>query len=261
MLGVTASGASRARKEAHGVLVVHSDNGGFPCASELAGSNAPLRGCKFNWFDGGVKVPAFVYGPGVVPESREGASYAGLMHHVDWTATFLALARASDVPAAAGGTSSDSLNHWPGIANGTALHAGRTIAFSLGESYTAIRRGPLKLLRSVANASWFETGWDSVAESEARGAVAANACNGEIADGAPAMLFDLDADPNERVNLGRHEDYADELAKLNRHAGNLYATQWPGAPTYPHDAPETIEAAAAFHGSGGYIVPWGCAVQ
>ena len=63
------------------------------------------------------------------------------------------------------------------------------------------------------------------------------------------------------MTLGRHEDYADELAKLNRHAGNLYATQWPGAPTYPHDAPETLEAAAAFHGSGGYIVPWGCAVQ
>ena len=47
---------------------------GLGGAQKLAGSNHPYRGCKFNWFEGGIKVPAFIYGPGVVPETREGAT-------------------------------------------------------------------------------------------------------------------------------------------------------------------------------------------
>ena len=209
---------ARRARAAHGVLVVHSDNGGFPCASELAGSNAPLRAArKFNWFDGGVKVPAFVYGPGVVPESREGASYAGLMHHVDWTATFLApRARATCRPRRAG-RRSDSLNHWPGIANGTALHAGRTIAFSLGD-YFAIRRGPLKLLRSVANARSRQAG-TAVAEHSRR-ARARRRERGQRRDRRRRARDALR--PRRRPERAREPrpraDYADELAKLNRHA-------------------------------------------
>ena len=49
------------------VLVVHSDNGGDTChaAGDAApwGSNWPLRGRKMGYFEGGIKVPAFLYSP------------------------------------------------------------------------------------------------------------------------------------------------------------------------------------------------------
>ena len=37
-------------------------------------------------------MPAFVYAPGLIPKDRVGTTYHGLMHHVDLTATFVALA-------------------------------------------------------------------------------------------------------------------------------------------------------------------------
>merc|ERR1719424_1388843 len=66
------------------LLIVNSDNGGFPCGSYLVGSPFPHRGSKFNYFEGGVKVPAFIYSSStaVIADSAVGTEYAGLMHHV-----------------------------------------------------------------------------------------------------------------------------------------------------------------------------------
>ncbi|KAH8097997.1 sulfuric ester hydrolase [Aureococcus anophagefferens] len=50
--------ALRASSSRDVVVAVVSDNGGYPCAAELAGSNHPLRGSKLQGFQGGVKVPA-----------------------------------------------------------------------------------------------------------------------------------------------------------------------------------------------------------
>ena len=67
---------------------------------------------KFYDFEGGLKVPAFVYAPGRV---QGGSSYEGLLHHVDWMATFLSLAGSS----LEGCDDCDSLDHWDGIAAGS----------------------------------------------------------------------------------------------------------------------------------------------
>ena len=260
MLGL--GGGDADRGEANGIVIVHSDNGGFPCASRLAGSNAPLRGCKFNWFEGGVRVPAFVYGPGVVPHTREGGTYAGLMHHVDWTATLMRIAGAtSEQMTNYGGTggTSDSLDHWDGIYNGTSLHSGRTIAFSVGDSFAAIRQGPLKLLSSVANASWFETSWDSIAEQEIN-PLAGEYCNGNLAQGAPPLLFDVESDPNERHNIATKADRQTSLINLQYLARTIHSEQG-YTPPRPHATVESDAANAAFYAGGGYVVPWGCSVQ
>ena len=50
------------------IIVVASDNGGQICP--LCGqSNYPLRGAKRNNFEGGVRTPAIVSGPGI-PSGR-----------------------------------------------------------------------------------------------------------------------------------------------------------------------------------------------
>ena len=257
MLGDATDGAKRA--EANGVLVVHSDNGGFPCAQKLAGSNHPYRGCKFNWFEGGIKVPAFIYGPGVVPETREGATYAGLMHHVDWTATFLKLAgvQTADVDA----LELDAKDHWSGIANGTADHTGRTIAFSLGPTYAVLRQGPLKLMANVANATWFSAEYDAVALATSGDQFAAIRCDGTLADNAPSLLFNVVDDPHERTLLSTKSEYTATIQDLEFLAMNIYSNQKVDV-TYPHGAPQDgIDAVTAFDDNGGYVVPWGCKVQ
>ncbi|CAM9909479.1 unnamed protein product, partial [Phaeothamnion confervicola] len=71
------------------LLVVASDNGGCP---EYGGSNFPLRGMKHTYWEGGNRVPAFVYGPGVLPARRAGAVFDGLFSVSDWVPTLAGLA-------------------------------------------------------------------------------------------------------------------------------------------------------------------------
>ena len=46
---------------ANSIIIFTSDNGGQPITG--AASNLPLRGGKNTWFEGGMRVPAFVYSP------------------------------------------------------------------------------------------------------------------------------------------------------------------------------------------------------
>merc|ERR1719183_908472 len=79
------------------LLIVNSDNGGAPCADYEIASNMPWRGSKFNYFEGGIKVPAFIYSPSssVIPAASAGSSYTGFIHHVDWIATLRSVAGAT----------------------------------------------------------------------------------------------------------------------------------------------------------------------
>jgi len=99
------------------VIIVVSDNGGYPCGIEMSGSNSPLRGSKFKYQEGAFLVLGFVYSSdsgaaaGLIPSASVGSSYTGLMHHVDWLSTFATLADVtvddSDV---------DGVDQWSAIA-------------------------------------------------------------------------------------------------------------------------------------------------
>ena len=72
-------------------LLVHlSDNGGQVVPSAMdhlpQGSNWPLRGMKRSYFEGGVRVPAFVAG-GALPVAARGKTVQGYIHIADWFAT------------------------------------------------------------------------------------------------------------------------------------------------------------------------------
>ena len=72
-------------------LLVHlSDNGGQVVPNAMhhlpQGSNWPLRGMKRSYFEGGVRVPAFVAG-GALPVAARGKLINGYIHIADWFAT------------------------------------------------------------------------------------------------------------------------------------------------------------------------------
>ena len=70
------------------IIIFASDNGGWPIP-DGHGSNYPLRGAKFTYFEGGIRVPAFVYSPLIKNPKRIERS---LMHVSDWYPTLLKLA-------------------------------------------------------------------------------------------------------------------------------------------------------------------------
>jgi arylsulfatase A-like enzyme len=72
------------------LVVFTSDNGG-----ERFSYNWPFSGQKFDLHEGGIRVPAFVRWPGVVPRGRTTEQVAVTM---DWTATILAAAGARPHP-------------------------------------------------------------------------------------------------------------------------------------------------------------------
>ena len=68
------------------VIVIASDNG---ACYQAGGSNYPLRGTKHYLFEGGIKVPAVISSPGLLPDAKKGTTYEGLFHISDWLPTFL----------------------------------------------------------------------------------------------------------------------------------------------------------------------------
>ena len=73
------------------LVIFTSDNGG-----ERFSYNWPLRGQKFSLFEGGIRVPAIVRWPGVIPVGRVTQQAAITM---DWTSTMLAAGNAKPDPA------------------------------------------------------------------------------------------------------------------------------------------------------------------
>ncbi|KAL5254080.1 hypothetical protein ACHWQZ_G013741 [Mnemiopsis leidyi] len=73
------------------IFIFTGDNGGAvqgPINSNsLGGTNWPLRGSKWTIWEGGVKVPAFVRGPGITPNAKS----QDLFHITDWLPTLAGL--------------------------------------------------------------------------------------------------------------------------------------------------------------------------
>ncbi len=65
------------------VIIFSSDNGGMPFG---AGFNYPFRGAKGSYLEGGVRVPAFVYGPKYFPTAFE---HHSLFHIADFLPTLM----------------------------------------------------------------------------------------------------------------------------------------------------------------------------
>ena len=97
------------------VLIFVSDNGGplDHC------TNAPLRGGKHTFYEGGVRVMSFVSGP-LIPAARRGTTWPGMAASADWYKTITEGIAGGSVPANTGYRAPDALNLWPAIMGGGA---------------------------------------------------------------------------------------------------------------------------------------------
>lgn len=239
------------------VIILNSDNGADPCGDYLVGDNYPLRGSKMTFFEGGLRVPAFVYAPGILPEVAKGSSYGGLMHHVDWLATIVEGLTQTDGAISPG---TDSINHWGQIktaylGNDTP-HLRDYIIWSLGSNYAAIRRGDMKLMVRMHNSTWYG---DEKETSNQAICIA----DDDVSDGRLEVnnfLFNITADPYERNNLFYDTDHKPVLSSLIKFGRNKKLSEG-YAPTY--DFGETINASAVetVMQNDRYVTYWGCAVQ
>lgn len=226
------------------LLVLNADNGGDPCASNQVAATIPWRGSKFNFFEGGLKVPAFIYSPSssLIPTSVVGTKYNRLMHHVDWIATLRSVAGAT----IALDDTYDSVDHWSAMTNHNdfALHANdnRTLFYTLGKEdgslYFASRMGKYKLLYNVYNATYIHPEKD-------------DSCMGS---NNIIMLFNIEEDPYESSDLSSTlPDLVTLMAKVALEVYDEIDDKWDGS-----SWEETELAKRAFNASDNYIVPWGC---
>lgn len=110
--------------------------------------NFPLRGGKGGVYEGGVRVPASLSWPGVLPA---GEVYATPLHLVDLCATFLGVAGAAPAEAPA----LDGRDHWRHIFWGEPA-APQEIALSIGGRSEGIRQGRWKLVRTGRSVELFD---------------------------------------------------------------------------------------------------------
>lgn len=119
------------------LYVFHSDNGG---QIKLVADNGPLNGGKGSVWDGGVRVPASLYWPGVLPK---GKVIDEPLHVVDMYPTLVNLAGGSleqERPV-------DGFDLWPVILTDSTRGAGEPIVWAgTRKQKQAIRRGPWKLV-------------------------------------------------------------------------------------------------------------------
>lgn len=132
------------------LLVFVSDNGG-PLEHS---TNFPLRGGKHTFYDGGLKVEAFLAG-GAIPPQVINTTWYGLAHASDWYLTLLeGYAGITVNPSSTGGPRPlDSLNLWSSIMSNSVsprneiIHQVNNSYFDEGAS--ALRIGDMKLVRGL----------------------------------------------------------------------------------------------------------------
>ena len=154
--------------EAKGVLddtlvMFLNDNGG----TSTAGWNAPYRGKKSEYHEGGIRVPAVLRWPGRIAPGSESAA---LLHAVDLFPTFAELAGAD----ASAGLPLDGVDAWEAIAEGAASPRDEVV-----HSLDVIRKGVWKFIEEGID----YYGWTTDAPE----------------------LYDIAADPYEQTNLASSE--------------------------------------------------------
>ena len=232
------------------LLIVNSDNGGDPCAGNLIGHPYPDRGSKFNYFEGGVKVPAFIYSSStaLIQDSVVGTEYPGLMHHVDWVATLLSAAGALD--SLSNPETYDSVDRWGELSGRSAVDRfeNRTLFLVLGKNqeimYFVMRKGKYKVFYNVVKSPYFSDTFESHTHD-------ALCETGNLS----RLVYDIAEDPHESNDLSKTAHGIEIFDHSYVEAKKVYKAQYVFS-----GITETDDAAAtdASYFYDNYIVPWNC---
>lgn len=99
------------------LLVFSTDNGGNLGGS---GSNWPLRGGKYTFWEGGVRGVGMVAGgANMLPAALRGSTWRGAVHQVDWYASFAALAGIANASHGTGPLPIDGMNIYEALVGNT----------------------------------------------------------------------------------------------------------------------------------------------
>ena len=170
------------------------------------GNNWPLRGMKRSFFEGGVRVPAFVAG-GALPSTMRGETLSGYIHLADWFLTIAELADSEIRPSRHGSMS------MAGFLDGTRGSPRSGMVLGAGETAgtcnhnEAVIEGNWKLINGSVPCDWAtwqaplfpnasaSTSTESRLEQDTK--ARPNDC---VLEGT-TFLFNIEDDPNELVNL------------------------------------------------------------
>lgn len=228
------------------LLVFVADNGGPLDHS----TNAPLRGGKHTFWEGGVRVEAFLAG-GILPNSLRNTTWGGMAHASDWYLTLTeGVAGITVDPAQTGGPRPlDGFNLWPSILSQGAsprnevVHQVNNSYFDEGVS--AIRIGDLKLIRGAVGDKRI-IGWPERSHVEVplgkSGAViepGTDHVRGTTLPGQvhhkcdPYCLFNVTADISESTDLAHEPGYRSIAQKMSERLDEVGRTGPPNAYIWP----------------------------
>ena len=210
-----------------------------------------MKGGKFSPFEGGIRVNAFVSG-GYLPEERRGKIENGMIHIIDWYATFAAIIGydPTDQKAMKAGLPPiDSLNMWP-LINGENLTSPR-VELPVDENVLIQNNYKYIVNTSVNYASW--GGYLYPNSSSPKHPIQGTELNCQ--DGC---LFDLEQDMTEHVNIiDGNQDIAQKMdARLVELKKGYYTNNEPGVTMCPKNISMSCQCWAAYNLYGGFYGPY-----
>lgn len=125
------------------VIAFTSDNGG---SWTTGSSNYPLRGGKTTLWEGGIRVPSFIWSKSTSILPYQNRDWKGMMYQTDWYPTFVGFATKSDAPVT---EATDGVNHYARLYNNDASGSSRTEFAYVNEIqdwHAVLRQGDFKLL-------------------------------------------------------------------------------------------------------------------
>lgn len=201
------------------LVVFTSDNGPWLAMRDLGGSAGGLRGGKTGTFEGGHRVPALARWPAAIAPGRTVSSVADMM---DWLPTFAQLAGAP-IPndRVIDGHSLVALLEGRGERTPTPFfYFGLRMPFGDQRPVIgAVRDGRWKL--KLAQSGWYPQLVEPLAKAELFS--------------HPQMLFDLEADPSEEVDVS--SDHPEVVARLADEIARFDAALAPAVPVRVTAAP------------------------
>lgn len=227
------------------LFVFSADNGGNP---SVGGYNMPLRGRKASLFEGGIRASAFLW-TAELAASRQGATYAGMIHITDWVPSLLTYAQGTRWTPA-DGRALDGVDVLQAVFEGSESPRDE-IVHNVCEGTRcpkALRSEGFKLILGQTDDEWHPI--PGVRQSNGTSISDAPHGLGECDNrGRCAYLFDIATDPTETTNL--YNEQPDLVARLTDRLTALEAELAP-CQTCGNNDPLAREVAE----KTGYWSPW-----